>query len=175
VLDSFTRANGALGSNWAGATAGYSIAGNQVDVGPGGDTFWKISAYSSTQEAYITLTTIDQAGGEIDLLLKSQSSTTYAAGAIEIWYSPAAGRVQVWTYAGGQGWVQRGADIPVTFINGDRFGARATANGLVQVYQNGTLLASRDVSGWPYAASGGYIGVWFDQASSSLFDDFGGG
>ena len=94
---------------------------------------------------------------------------------IEIWYSPAAHRVQVWTYAGAQGWVQRGADIPVTFVYGDRFGAHATATGQVKVYQNGTLLASRDLSSWTYAASGGYIGLWFDQASSAFFDDFGGG
>jgi hypothetical protein len=71
--------------------------------------------------------------------------------------------------------VQRGADIPVTFVNGDRFGARASANGQVKVYQNGTLLASRDVSSWTYAASGGYIGLWFDQANNAFFDDFGGG
>jgi hypothetical protein len=83
--------------------------------------------------------------------------------------------VQVWTYSAAQGWVQRGADIPVTFVNGDQFGVRVSASGQVRVYRNGTLLASRDISGWTYAASGGAIGLWIDQASNTLLDDFGGG
>jgi hypothetical protein len=37
--------------------------------------------------------------------------------------SPPSG--QVWTYTSSQGWVQRGADISVTFANGDVFGYRA--------------------------------------------------
>jgi len=32
--------------------------------------------------------------------------------------------VQVWSYSQAQGWVQRGADLPVSFASGDRFGAR---------------------------------------------------
>jgi hypothetical protein len=175
VLDPFTRANGVLGSNWAGTTAGYSIASNQVDVAGGGDIFWKTSLFGAEQEVYITLTTIDQAASEIDLLLKAQNSGTYTGGVIEVLYSPSAHSVQIWTYAAAQGWVQRGADIPVTFVNGDRFGAHATANGQVKIYQNGTLLASRDISSWTFAANGGYIGLWFDQAGNALFDDFGGG
>ena len=56
------------------------------------------------------------------------------------------------TYSAAQGWVKRGADIAVTFNNGDQFGARATASGAVQVYRNGSLLGSSDVSGWTFAA-----------------------
>ncbi|HLF28495.1 MAG TPA: hypothetical protein VJG32_19345, partial [Anaerolineae bacterium] len=74
-----------------------------------------------------------------------------------------------------QGWVQRGADIAVTLNPGDRFGARAKANGLVEVYQNDTLLGTRDVSGWPHYASGGYLGLWFIGATDAVLDDFGGG
>src|SRR5690606_41095189 len=63
----------------------------------------------------------------------------------------------------------------VTFENGDRFGARAKANGTVEVYQNNTLIATRDVSSWAYADEGGYIGLWFEGANSMVVDDFGGG
>jgi hypothetical protein len=94
---------------------------------------------------------------------------------IEVWYDPVNHRVQVWTFVTAQGWVQRGADIPVTLANGDRFGARATAAGIVTVYRNGTLLGSRDVSGWTLNASGGYVGLWLAGASNALLDDFGGG
>jgi hypothetical protein len=49
------------------------------------------------------------------------------------------------------------------------------ANGQVRVYKNGTLLGTRDVSGWTYAAGSGYVGVWMLNASASRLDDFGGG
>lgn len=109
------------------------------------------------------------------MLLKSQSNTGWGAGLIEVWYDPVGHRVQVWTFTTSQNWVQRGADIPVTFVNGDRFGAQATADGLVSVYQNSTLIGTRDVTGWPFYASGGYAGLWFVSASNALLDDFGGG
>ena len=80
---------------------------------------------------------IDTAGTEMDLLLKAQSNSNFSAALIEVWYDPVNHRVQVWTYSSAQGWVQRGADMPVTLVNGDQFGARATATGQVQVYRNG--------------------------------------
>ena len=71
--------------------------------------------------------------------------------------------------------MQHGADIPVTFVDGDRLGARAYADGTVEVFRNDQLLATRDVSSWPYYADGGYIGLWFIGAEDAILDDFGGG
>jgi CSLREA domain-containing protein len=182
LLDNFNRANGAIGSNWSGNVGGYVIANNRLDVFSNGDIYWKNTSFGANQEAYVTLTTIDTAGQEIDLMLKSQSNTAWSSGGaarLEVWYdpdpNPANSRVRVVTYASGQGWVQRGADIPVSFANGDVFSARATADGRVLVYRNGALLATRDVTGWAYYANGGYIGLWTIGASNALLDDFGGG
>jgi hypothetical protein len=175
ILDDFTRANGVLGANWSGTTGGFSIATNRVDVGTGGDMYWSPASFGTSQEVYVTLSTVDPAAGEIDLLLKSQSKTSWGSGVIEVWYDPVNARVQVWTFSGAQGWVQRGADIPITFANGDRFGARATSSGQVEVYKNGTLIGTCDVSAWTYNANGGYIGLWFLNAGNAFFDDFGGG
>ena len=176
VLDDFNRSNGAIGGNWSGNPSGYSILGNQLDVGSG-DPFilWNAASLGVNQEVFVTFTTIAGSGEEQDLLLKSQSGATWSSGVIEVWYDAAGQRAQVWTYASGQGWVQRGADIPVTLVNGDQFGARATVAGQVQVYRNGVLLATRDVTGWPYYANGGYIGLWHINASNAVLDDFGGG
>ena len=58
---------------------------------------------------------------------------------------------------------------------GDRFGARALANGMVTVYRNGSEIGSRSVAGWPYATGGGFIGLWMSGASGAVLDDFGGG
>jgi hypothetical protein len=55
-------------------------------------------------------------------------------------------------------------------------GARAKANGDVEVYKNGVLQGTVSVTAWPYYNSGGYVGLWFDSTSSdALLDDFGGG
>ncbi|MEK7326405.1 MAG: hypothetical protein AAB217_14235, partial [Chloroflexota bacterium] len=176
VLDNFNRANGPIGGNWSGNTGSYAINTNYLNITSNGYIFWNPTSFGANQEAYVTLSNFYSSGVEHDLLLKSQSSTTYGNGVIEVWYDAAGHRVQVWTYTSVQGWVQRGADIPVTFVNGDRLGARAKADGTVEVYRNGTLLATRDVTGWPYYANGGYIGLWFiGVTSATVVDDFGGG
>lgn len=175
VLDSFTRANGTIGTAWGGNRTGYTIATNQLDVGAGGDIYWAGTRFAADQEAYLTISTSDAAAAEIDLLLKAQSSTSWSSGVVEVWYDPVHSRVQVWSYSSAQGWVQRGSDIAVSFANGDRFGARMSASGQVTVYRNSQVLATRDASAWTYATSTGYIGIWTDGASAAFLDDFGGG
>ncbi len=175
VLDDFNRGDGAIGSNWSGDTSGYSIASNQLDVGTGGEIYWSAASSGADQEVYVTLTNVGANSTEQGLLLKSQSSSGYSSGVIEVQYDALGSRVQVCTYASEQGWVQRGADISVTFASGDQFGARAKADGTVEVYRNNMLLATRDVTGWPDYANGGYIGLWFSNASDATLDDLGGG
>jgi hypothetical protein len=94
---------------------------------------------------------------------------------VEVWYDPSTQRVQVWSYSPAQGWVKRGADLTMTLVAGDQFGARMTSAGQVQIYRNGILLGTRDASGWTFAASGGYIGLWYSGPGGMTMDDFGGG
>src|SRR5207302_1380460 len=75
----------------------------------------------------------------------------------------------------GDGWVQRGTIAGVTFAAGQRLGARALADGTVQVFRDATLLGTVSVAGWTYAASGGRIGLSFTNAAGGRWDDFGGG
>jgi len=174
LLDNFNRANGSIGQNWSGATTGYSIVNNRLDVGSGGATFWSVNSFGADQEAYVTLNTIDQNADEINLILKAQSQTQWQSGSLVIWYDPVNGNVSVWTYGSG-GWTHWGANISVTLVNGDRLGARARANGQVEVYRNSTLLGTRDLSSWTYSAGGGYVGLWMINAGNAVVDDFGGG
>jgi hypothetical protein len=108
--------------------------------------------------------------------LKSQSYSSWGDGVIEVIYNAdtVPPSEQVYTYDSNQGWVKRG-EISVTFSSGDQFGARARANGDVEVYKNGVLQGTVSVTAWPYYNSGGYIGLWFDNAGDALLDDFGGG
>ena len=177
ILDSFNRANGSIGSSWSGYTSKYHITSSQMTVdynGSNSDIYWN-NSFGANQEAYVTFTDIDTSASEQDLLLKSQSNTTWGDGVLEVLYDPTGQTVQVWTYEWPAGWVQYGADIPVTFVDGDTFGARALANGTVEVYRNETLLATRDITSWSHYAGGGYIGLWFIGAEDAILDDFGGG
>jgi hypothetical protein len=175
VLDTFNRANGTIGSGWSGFTSYAAIANNLLSFGNEAYIFWNAAAFGANQEAYVTLTSINTSASEIDLLLKSQSSSTYTSGVLEVFYDPVNHLVQVWTYSPAQGWVLRGADVPVTLAAGDQFGARMTSTGQVQVYRNGVLMGTRDASGWTFAANGGYIGLWYNGPSGMTMDNFGGG
>lgn len=174
VLDTFNRPNGAIGSGWSGNTGAYRVAENMLDVVGNGSIFWNSASFGADQEAYVSLSAIDPNPGTTSLLLKSQSSTTATAGVIRLIYSSTGQTVQVWTYAASQGWVQRGSAMSVAFASGDRFGARARADGWIEVLRNGAVVGSRDASAWPFSGVGGYIGVWMANASNALLDDFGG-
>ena len=173
-LDLFERTNGAIGATWLGSPQSYAITGNTLGVNGDGDIYWA-NAFGPDQEVYVTLTAVAPAASEIDLLLKAQAANSWNAGVIEILYHPASSSIQVWTFDNGQGWVQYGAAIPVTFVAGDQFGARASADGTVTVYRNGVALASRSVSTWPSFANGGALGLWMISANNTLLDNFGGG
>ncbi len=175
MLDNFNRANGGIGLSWSGSKSGYAIASNRLDVGSGGYLIRNPSKFGANQEAYVTLTTIDTAATEIDLVLKAQSTTSYLSGAMRVVYKPTTQVVQVWTYTLLSGWVQRGTNLSVTYVNGDRFGARTFSNGQVEIYRNGTLVGTRNASFWSFASSTGYVGLWMTSASNAILDDFGGG
>ncbi|MBK9008597.1 MAG: DNRLRE domain-containing protein [Anaerolineae bacterium] len=174
VLDNFNRANGPVGSNWQGNTGGYSIVSNQLDVTGSSHMAWTGGPYGADQEVYVTFVNVDPDGGEQDLLLKSHS-VGGDTNVLEVWYNATDDVVKVVTHASSQGWVEHGAPIPVTFNNGDQFGARAFADGTVEVYKNDALIGTRNVSSWPYYDEGGLIGLWFIDATDAILDNFGGG
>jgi RHS repeat-associated protein len=177
ILDNFNRSNGAPGPNWDGLTDFFQIGSNQLHNNNSGYIFWAAAGFGASQEAFVTFSTIDPYGDEMDLLLKSQSSSWPGDGALEVWYDPVNHVVQVWTYTASQDWVQHGESISITFENGDQLGARATASGQVTVYKNGQTLGTGpiDITTWPYYDEGGYIGLWMVTADDAVLDDYGGG
>ncbi|MBZ0286030.1 MAG: hypothetical protein K8I30_00340, partial [Anaerolineae bacterium] len=99
----------------------------------------------------------------------------WRAGLLEVWYDPEARTVQIYTYTNAQGWIARGPAFPVTFVVGDRFGAKARSDGFVEIYRNTALLGTVDVRGWTYATGGGFVGLWIANGQNTQIDDFGGG
>jgi hypothetical protein len=180
VLDNFNRANGAVGSNWEGltGTSFYKIASSRLDVQAGGPLVWKPTSFGTSQEAYVTLSTIDSRSPSQGVLLKVQTGAIPQSGAIAVVYDAVARAVRVSTLRVGDGVWTSYANRAATFANGDRLGAQALANGEVKLYKNGTLIATVTLNAADktfFNAKGGKIGLWAALASNALFDDFGGG
>jgi len=180
ILDDFNRANGKVGGNWAISTRtrNYKIAGNQLDVQLGGALIWKPDSFGVNQEAFITLQTIDQRSPTQGLLLKAQAGDQTDAGVIIVVYDAGANAVRVSTLNANRPiWTNYG-NTPAVFANGDQLGARALADGTVEVYQNGTLIATVTLNADDQAFfndKGGRIGLWTLAAPNAVLDDFGGG
>jgi PKD repeat protein len=174
VLDDFNRSDGAPGSNWSGMTSFYHVTSQQLAGEEVYDLplFWSAASYGVDQEAFVTLAQVDANSGDPTLLLKSTSSS-WPVRVLGVTYVAAQQRAKIWTYDE-QGLVQRGTDILVTFSSGDQFGARATADGVIEVYRNGTLVAVRDASAWAYVSGNGYVGLSLNATGVRL-DNFGGG
>jgi PKD repeat protein len=173
VLDNFNRANGAIGGNWIDQTARFTISAN-VLVPAVGESYieWNPASFGANQEAFVTLSTVAAASQEHNLMLKTQG-TTWSTGHIEVSYSRANNNVSIFTFTPPSAWTLMGTFNGVTFAAGDQFGARALSDGTVRVYKNGALIGTSSVA--TYAGQGGRIGLSVSDASSSRFDDFGGG
>lgn len=188
VLDDFNRANGGLGANWIGNTdmGFYAISNNSVKVGNSGYLYWN-NQFGPNQEVFYTFGAIGPKVTEADLLLKASGGNLvdYGGWTLEVHYNNKLKQVTVETLAPPQNWIVRATFPNIAFVSGDQFGARATADGSVKVYKNGLLIGTTNVTTgpkpWAYAASGGYIGVWFigpsffQAANETRFDNFGGG
>jgi hypothetical protein len=181
VLDTFNRANGSVGSSWEGLTGSnfYKIAGNKLDVQVGGPLVWKPTAFGSSQEAFVTLSTIDSKNPSQGVLLKVQTGSVPNSGAISVVYDAKAKAVRVSALRLGQNgaWTLY-ANQAATFASGDVLGARAKADGTILIYKNGTQVASVTLNaadGAFFNSKGGKIGIWTVAASNAILDDFGGG
>jgi hypothetical protein len=180
IRDTFNRDNRAVGSNWDGLTGTnfYKIASNRLDVQTGGPLVWKPTSFGTSQEAYVTLSTIDCRSPSQGVLLKVQTGSILSAGAISVVYDAVARAVRVSTLRVGDATWTLYVNKAATFANGDRLGAQAMANGDVKIYQNGTLIATVTLNTADKAffnTKGGKIGLWTAGASNALFEDFGGG
>ena len=179
ILDTFDRPDGALGGNWAGATAQffYAITGARLDVGAGGFVYWNPTAFGSSQTASVTLSSVDPKSPSQGLLLKVQGGALTNTGAIAVVYDALAREVRVSTLRPGVAWTPyRGTSA--TLRSRDRLAAWVTATGEVGILRNDALLTTVTLTASDQAffnQRGGKLGLWTLLAPNSVFDDFGGG
>jgi hypothetical protein len=170
VLDSFNRAGPALGLSWIGKSDEYSIKEQTlwceycIDA-----TFWS-AVFGPDQEVFAKLVHFDADAGEINLVLKAQSST--GCDMIEVLFAPNESTVRV-AYCTEGTWTDLEV-TPVTIKPGDRLGGRAHADGSVGIYVNDELVTTVDASGYPFEM--GRLGVnGISGDNGNQWDDFGGG
>lgn len=173
VLDAFGRADGPPGGAWLADGGGLAIADSALVQGAqDGGLVWDGAAFGADQEAHVVLAAPGGTGAHV-LRLKLQGPSP-SDGHAEVSWDAGTQQVSVRTFAPGAGWQPRGA-WPVAFQAGERLGARARANGLLEVFRGGTRVATASLGDWPFAAAGGRIGVALAGAAGSALDDFGGG
>jgi hypothetical protein len=181
VLDTFNRANGGVGANWSGANSvfNYFIASHLLYVVTGGRMVWKPSSFGSSQEAFVTLSTIDSRRKVQGVALKVQPNGGSTPGVIVVAYDATTGKVRVSTQRLDGTVLRQYTDTTAVLANGDQLGAQALANGTVKIYKNGTLLATITLNAADQAffdTKGGKIGlVAVGGLRTDALDNFGGG
>ncbi len=206
TLDNFNRSTAGtsqtLGSNWGGAASLLAPLfritpstpasdANQAQVRSlGGTIYWSAgSALSANQDVYFTFTKTVASGssrnGGVLLKVTTSGGGSVLNSFISATYNATAGSVVVATatsIAQTLAPVTRATFSPVSFANGDQLGARALADGTVNVYKNATLIGTTNVSAFGFSG-GGRIGVRFagsgtgpfNASNDVRFDNFGGG
>jgi len=186
ILNSFNMA----AIDWEGdiSSFGFDLS-TGIEAIDSGNIYWKDGVFDIDQEAYFSFTDVSATAVRQDLLLKANGLDaegligvdTYL---IDIVFDASTRTVQVATLSPGNVWQTHVTFGGISFAVGDQFGARATQGGLIEVYQNGLLIGSADLSAgdnpWPFYAESGNIGLWFEWPESVIPDgagltDFGGG
>jgi hypothetical protein len=182
LLDNFNRANSQSGfgtgvTTWSGATGSFQISSNQLQMRTNGtfQAYWNTTSYGANQGAFVTLANNPGNGKSAGLLLKASVTGNTINSGILVNYNfgtnNSNGTITIQT--------KNGATINtvvtannVAYSNNAVLAAQALANGTVNVYLNGTLVAT--ASGVTVNQSGGYIGLnaTYTNGNGVQFDNF---
>ncbi len=170
LLDDFERLGPAAGENWIGASDAYSLSEGTITCQDcTGAALW-VAPFGADQEVYAALTAFDLAAHEINLILRAQSDAY--CDQVEVLYSPLELHVNV-AYCTEYNWVPL-EPTSMVLAAGDQLGARVHADGTLEIFVNGVVKVTYDVSAFPYTS--GRIGLNGLTTNATLaWDDFGGG
>lgn len=174
VLDNFNRANSSNpGANWLGANSGYRVNASTLEIRANAVSpkLWA-TALGANQEAFFTFTDVSALASGQALVLRSSAA---GDSLIKVVYNRSTSRVSVVTVGSGATTVS--LPTPVTFVNGDTFGARVIGS-TVTAYRNGTAIGATGLGSW--SGAGTNVGVWFagttnTSSGNARIDNFGGG
>jgi hypothetical protein len=123
------------------------------------------------QEVFIELVAMDVMTS--DILLHAKAQDTGGCDQIEIGYDPENQTVGVYSCDNDTWKTLISVSHPLS--PGDVLGARLRANGMIELYDGGSLITTVSASAWPHASKGGMIGLGiYEGVGTQKFDDFGG-
>ncbi len=178
VLDDFNRADGSpidATHPWVRSGAQAVIDAGALGLSGAGDVVWD-AVFAPTQEVFAR---VPVASWPKQFLLHMKCQGTSPASAhVSVYYDVSAPTSQlvVESFDPASGYVTHGA-VPVTLAAGDVVGARARADGVMELYRNGVQTGSVSFASWAFAAQAGRVGMGWWGANLATFraDDFGGG
>jgi hypothetical protein len=204
VLDSFNRANGALGPNWMGtlAVGRIRVFSNTAQVRGPGDQLWGPTTFGPAQEARVRIPMLPSTFSSTGLLLRVTGETATgglgaASSYVEVAYAPYLGGILIRTKDAGANPLTIRGLVAGSFQAGGELIARIDAAGRLQVLYRPpsgptALRATIDLGGscavaaiampcilrpWAEAqGTGGRIGLRTTLTPvEARLDDFGGG
>jgi hypothetical protein len=170
VLDSFDTDL----SSWQGDTDEFSVVAGELTLTDiQSSEIYFDTSFCPDQEVYAKAVTMDSNMDHWILNLKAQDFS--GCDQLEVGYEVAINELWI-ASCEADIWTTHATKSNVLVNPGDVLGARARADGTVEVYLNGNLEMSSGATGFRRYALGGYIGLEIDDpVGSQRWDDFGGG
>jgi hypothetical protein len=170
LLDDFNREGAALGTGWIGGADNYALKDQRLWCEVCNQSALWAGPFAGDQEVFATFAGFDADAREMNLVLRAQESSTCEQ--IEVLYSPEALDLRV-AYCVDDTWTDL-ESVELLLEAGQQVGGRIHADGKLELFVDGELLATVDASGYPHKI--GRVGVSGLPGDSGLFwDDFGGG
>jgi len=169
MIDNFDRENGPVGNGWGGSSiAAFSILSNTLSAQASAPfpIVWTGKQFSFAQEASVKIVKMP-ASGEVGLILKADAAAPTSA--INVAYQVGANSTVIFLKNGG--W-NDGVRVNATFSEGDVMGARAFGDGAIQILRNGVVVATTNITSWPFNNQGGYTGIYVWNGPGAVLDDF---
>jgi hypothetical protein len=167
-------------TSWWNYVQAHKVQGNRLMLALPTEvhtaSFWYQEG-KPNQEVELTIATAGSKG-EVVLIMKCDPRGSYWHR-LYVTYG-FSGRVQVLAYDDANKETRVGDPIDVRMLSGDRFRARATADGTLTIYRNGTVIGTRDLTSWKdptigraYYQGGGHFGFVFRLSeTTTALDDF---
>jgi hypothetical protein len=178
VLDNFNDTESSPMTGWTEFIGHLASNGTKcygVDLNSGNIAYWSGTTFGADTEAYVTISTLPDDGGQVSLLgrITIAGVTAYQILWRKDSVTPSA---SLFIITGGVG-TQLGSDVAQTFSAGDVLGFSIIGTVLTG-YKNGTSFITYDtVSDAIKYSAAGYIALQHIDITSSVgrLDDFGGG
>ena len=170
VSDNFTRANGALGSNWTTVTGTQApqIVSNTLRAGTAStlnSAYWSASTFGNDQFAQATLPGSSGSQWGPGLAVRLSSSKGYF-----LWYGNSANTVSIWRMDSATSWTELKQSSALTITPASDVWKIQAVGSTISGYQNGNLV----VQATDTKITSGSPGVWLYFSSNQITNWSGG-